>query len=139
MESGFIPKRKPESFPTKTKSSNKSVPKPSTFAGLCSPGFRYPPHCFYPGVCEPVVEQCPGPTAANTPPPALPPQRGSTIIFPHWGEQPLFNVLPSAFKLWRVIGAWWSSRSSKPLSPGLPGRGRFDSFPLRQYDNRGKL
>ena len=34
---------------------------------------------------------------------------------------------------WRVKGAWWSSRSSKPLSvPHTRNRGRFDSYPLRQ-------
>ncbi len=34
---------------------------------------------------------------------------------------------------WRVKGAWWSSRSSKPLSvPHTRDRGRFDSYPLRQ-------
>ena len=33
---------------------------------------------------------------------------------------------------WRVKGAWWSSRSSKPLSvPHTRNRGRFDSYPLR--------
>ena len=32
----------------------------------------------------------------------------------------------------RVKGAWWPSRSSKPLSiPHTQGRGRFDSYPLR--------
>jgi hypothetical protein len=31
----------------------------------------------------------------------------------------------------RVKGAWWPSRSSKPLSSRLAGRGRFDSYPLR--------
>ena len=31
---------------------------------------------------------------------------------------------------WRVKGAWWSSRSSKPSSP-RKWRGRFDSYPLR--------
>ena len=32
----------------------------------------------------------------------------------------------------RVKGAWWSSRSSKPLSvPHIRDRGRFDSYPLR--------
>src|SRR5207248_4659801 len=32
----------------------------------------------------------------------------------------------------RVKGAWWPSRSSKPLSVRqLPDRGRFDSYPLR--------
>jgi hypothetical protein len=35
--------------------------------------------------------------------------------------------------LWRVKGAWWPSRSSKPLSvPHSRDRGRFDSYPLRQ-------
>src|SRR5262249_30610841 len=37
-----------------------------------------------------------------------------------------------AFSFWRVKGAWWSSRSSKPLSvPHTRDRGRFDSYPLR--------
>jgi hypothetical protein len=37
------------------------------------------------------------------------------------------------FSFWRVKGAWWSSRSSKPLSvPHTRNRGRFDSYPLRQ-------
>ena len=35
------------------------------------------------------------------------------------------------FVIWRVKGAWWPSRSSKPLSSRLTGRGRFDSYPLR--------
>jgi hypothetical protein len=36
------------------------------------------------------------------------------------------------FSFWRVKGAWWSSRSSKPLSvPHTRDRGRFDSYPLR--------
>ena len=35
----------------------------------------------------------------------------------------------------RVKGAWWPSRSSKPLSIRQPpGRGRFDSYPLRQFN-----
>src|SRR5262249_3845217 len=32
----------------------------------------------------------------------------------------------------RVKGAWWSPRSSKPSSPRLAGRARFDSYPLRR-------
>ena len=31
----------------------------------------------------------------------------------------------------RVMGAWWPSRSSKPLSARSTGRGMFDSYPLR--------
>ena len=31
----------------------------------------------------------------------------------------------------RVKGVWWPSRSSKPSSSRLAGRGRFDSYPLR--------
>jgi hypothetical protein len=40
--------------------------------------------------------------------------------------------------LWRVKGAWWPSRSSKPSSP-RKRRGRFDSYPLRliRFDERG--
>ena len=34
---------------------------------------------------------------------------------------------------WRVKGAWWPSRSSKPSSSRLAGRGRFDSYPLRSF------
>ena len=33
---------------------------------------------------------------------------------------------------WRVKGAWWPSRSSKPWSP-RKRRGRFDSYPLRPF------
>ena len=33
----------------------------------------------------------------------------------------------------RVKGAWWPSRSSKPLSVRSAGRGRFDSYPLRRF------
>jgi hypothetical protein len=33
----------------------------------------------------------------------------------------------------RVMGAWWPSRSSKPLSARFAGRGKFDSYPLRQF------
>jgi four helix bundle protein len=44
-----------------------------------------------------------------------------------------FGVKGWAFSFyWRVKGAWWSSRSSKPLSvPHTRDRGRFDSYPLR--------
>ena len=45
-----------------------------------------------------------------------------------------------AFSFWRVKGAWWSSRSSKPLSvPHTRGRGRFDSYPLRQFSVAASL
>ena len=36
----------------------------------------------------------------------------------------------------RVMGAWWPSRSSKPLSARSTGRGMFDSYPLRQFHLR---
>src|SRR5215472_8265357 len=36
----------------------------------------------------------------------------------------------------RVKGAWWPSRSSKPPSSRLAGRGRFDSYPLRHRISR---
>jgi hypothetical protein len=40
----------------------------------------------------------------------------------------------------RVKGAWWSSRSSKPLSvPHTRDRGRFDSYPLRQVSVAASL
>src|SRR5262245_53442425 len=34
----------------------------------------------------------------------------------------------------RVMGAWWPSRSSKPLSVRYTGRGVFDSLPLRHTE-----
>ena len=35
---------------------------------------------------------------------------------------------------WRVKGAWWPSRSSKPLLiPCMRDQGRFDSYPLRIF------
>ena len=36
----------------------------------------------------------------------------------------------------RVMGAWWPSRSSKPLLARFTGRGVFDSLPLRQKKGR---
>ena len=36
----------------------------------------------------------------------------------------------------RVMGAWWPSRSSKPLSARSTGRGMFDSYPLRHLHLR---
>src|SRR5215475_2198968 len=45
-----------------------------------------------------------------------------------------------AFFSRRVKGAWWSSRSSKPLSvPHTRDRGRFDSYPLRQISVAASL
>src|SRR5262245_48084396 len=43
------------------------------------------------------------------------------------------NVGRWAFSaIWRVKGAWWPSRSSKPSLP-RKWRGRFDSYPLRFF------
>jgi hypothetical protein len=43
----------------------------------------------------------------------------------------MFDVGCSTFSsFWRVKGAWWPSRSSKPSS-SCKWRGRFDSYPLR--------
>src|SRR4029077_19916217 len=41
----------------------------------------------------------------------------------------VFSVPPSAR---RVMRAWWSARSSKPLPRHDVSGGRFDSYPLRQ-------
>ena len=50
----------------------------------------------------------------------------------------MLGVERCAFSLRRVKGAWWSSRSSKPLSvPHTRGRGRFDSYPLRLFHRSG--
>ena len=55
--------------------------------------------------------------------------QGSIQTVGHW----MLDVERWAFSFyWRVKGAWWSSRSSKPLSvPHTRDRGRFDSYPLR--------
>ena len=45
----------------------------------------------------------------------------------------------STFCAWsprRVMGAWWPSRSSKPLSARSTSRGMFDSYPLRHFHFR---
>src|SRR5438128_12144824 len=47
------------------------------------------------------------------------------VVFAHSQRRPLHISR-------RVKGAWWSLRSSKPLSvPHARDRGRFDSYPLR--------
>ena len=51
----------------------------------------------------------------------------------------VFDVQGSAFYpclFRRVMGAWWPSRSSKPLSARFTGRGMFDSYPLRHLNLR---
>src|SRR5262249_53981360 len=40
---------------------------------------------------------------------------------------------------WRVMGAWWSPRSSKPLSARFTGRGMFDSYPLRHKQSKNDI
>jgi hypothetical protein len=55
---------------------------------------------------------------------------GLTIAAGSWMLK-LFNAQRPTFALFRrVKGAWWPSRSSKPLSV-RKSRGRFDSCPLR--------
>jgi hypothetical protein len=46
---------------------------------------------------------------------------------------PVYAVLPvvGLHFLGRVMRAWWSSRSSKPLPRHFVPGGRFDSYPLR--------
>ena len=54
-------------------------------------------------------------------------------------QRSMFDVRRSTFcpyPLRRVKGAWWPSRSSKPLSARSTGRGMFDSYPLRQFHLR---
>jgi hypothetical protein len=48
------------------------------------------------------------------------------------GEPTSFNRRSA---IWRVKGAWWPSRSSKPSSP-YKWRGGFDSYPLRLFFSR---
>ena len=55
-----------------------------------------------------------------------------------WTAPNVFGVGRWAFAFsffGRVKGAWWPSRSSKPLLVRHPpGRGRFDSYPLRPFE-----
>jgi hypothetical protein len=54
-------------------------------------------------------------------------------------QRSMFNVQCSTFcpcPSRRVMGAWWPSRSSKPLSARSTGRGMFDSYPLRHFHLR---
>jgi four helix bundle protein len=46
------------------------------------------------------------------------------------GQRASFNLRSA---IWRVKGAWWPSRSSKPSS-SCKWRGRFDSYPLRLFN-----
>ena len=49
-------------------------------------------------------------------------------------EFPVFDGrFPVSANRRRVMGAWWPSRSSKPLSARFTGRGKFDSYPLRHF------
>jgi hypothetical protein len=52
----------------------------------------------------------------------------SRLCFPPFARSP-YARSPFA---WRVMRAWWSSRSSKPLPRHYVSGGRFDSYPLRQ-------
>jgi hypothetical protein len=80
-------------------------------------------------------------------------------VTPRFAKPPSFRVgrwalsgvgqpAPIGFRGWafsvvrRVKGAWWPSRSSKPLLVRHPpGRGRFDSYPLRHllFDFRSPI
>ena len=46
------------------------------------------------------------------------------------GQRNQSSICNRQSAIWRVKGAWWPSRSSKPSSP-CKWRGRFDSYPLR--------
>ena len=96
-----------------------------------------------------------GPTPTPSSKPLSPPSnagRDGARSLPAVAGRPLrscqkLTTAASAIKRWalsvqrwtfsesrRVKGAWWPSRSSKPLSVRHPpGRGRFDSYPLRLF------
>src|SRR6266700_928901 len=75
---------------------------------------------------------------SNLQPPTSNLQRHGTLHLRRWmldvGRW-MFGLYPSS---WRVMGAWWPSRSSKPLSARSTGRGMFDSYPLRHFHLRLK-
>ena len=69
-------------------------------------------------------------------------QAGVWKVALRFAKSPSFRVGPWLLSVerWtfsffrRVKGAWWPSRSSKPLLVRQPpGRGRFDSYPLRLF------
>ena len=118
MERRFIPSSSRASSPTPSRSSKPSAPWPEPFflsswsstssSGATGAG-REPNRFSSPRPYQSLVP-CPRPFAL------------------------LFRPLTSPPR--RVMGAWWPSRSSKPLSARSAGRGVFDSLPLRQDDLR---
>ncbi len=59
------------------------------------------------------------------------PRAGRVVSFKFDVGCSTFNV-PSSF-IRRVMGAWWPSRSSKPLPRHFVLGGKFDSYPLRHF------
>ena len=55
------------------------------------------------------------------------------------GKRGEFSISDRTSPIRRVKGAWWSPRSSKPLSARFTGRGMFDSYPLRQFHCRSAI
>ena len=116
MGTRYIPNCKRDSFPNLTPSSKLSRPS-SDFPSNFSLGPWGPNH-----------NRLPGRFAALAPWAVSSPSKEKNFKFS------VFNCrFPVSAPRRRVMGAWWPSRSSKPLSVRFTGRGKFDSYPLRQF------
>ena len=76
------------------------------------------------------------PRKAGTTGPVVPDSGGARLRVPCL-QQSRYSKVPAILCCSRrVMGAWWSPRSSKPSSARFTGRGMFDSYPLRQFKCR---
>ena len=151
MEIKYTPSWRRENSRIRNRSSKRSG-RDSDFAtdiffrtGLlrrCSP--PVPPIPFSPGILRCLSTQFQVPPAQGRRKPATSARGGGETATPAQGRgepailQPghhIFLLNLVAFSR-RVKGAWWPPRSSKPLSVCFAGRGKFDSYPLRQLRER---
>ena len=117
MGTRYIPNCKRESSPSLTPSS-----KPSR------PSSNFNPSNISLAASEPSRDRSPG---------RFPALLLGAVGSPSKETSFRFSILNSRFPVTalrrRVMGAWWPSRSSKPLSARFTGRGKFDSYPLRHF------
>ena len=115
MASSFIPSSKPANGRTSIRSLRRSN-RSSNRCFLCTADSVFRVRCSMFGVC------CWNTRLGNAQ------SSTSTVRVGRWTLGVERWALD--YFLWRVKGAWWPSRSSKPSLVGN-GRGRFDSYPLR--------
>ena len=125
----FIPNWRRASFPISTRWSKRS---------------RQSCDCARPGSAFLCLGRIQGETpnaqhpTSNIQPDGLCRRRCRCAAFGSWALDVRGSVFRS-YTIRRVMGAWWPSRSSKPLSARLTSRGMFDSYPLRQFHLRFAL